>query len=52
VIRQDLLEWLETNNYESLADLQGIASQFNSKNPGLFERAEYVKAIRTYKPIG
>ncbi len=49
-IEQDLIEWLEVNEYESISQLQGSMSQMNCPDPGVFERVQYLKAVQTYHP--
>lgn len=49
-IEQNLIEWLETKEYDSIAQLQGSMSQKNCPNPSVFERVQYLKALQTYQP--
>jgi dihydroorotate dehydrogenase (fumarate) len=44
-LEKNLRAWLDQNDYSSVADLQGIISQFRSKDPGAFERSAYIRAI-------
>jgi dihydroorotate dehydrogenase (fumarate) len=46
-----LRDWLDENDYISLAELQGIVSQFNSRDPSAFERVEYLRAITSFKAV-
>jgi len=48
-IEREVCEWMEQHEYESVAQLQGSLSQINCPDPGAFERAQYMKAISTYK---
>ena len=48
-IERELCEWMEQHEYESVAQLQGSLSQINCPNPAAFERAQYMKAISTYR---
>ncbi len=48
-IDRDLRVWLDQNDYESVASLQGILRQFHSKDPSTFERAQYVRAVLEQK---
>jgi dihydroorotate dehydrogenase (fumarate) len=48
---QKLRDWLDENDYTSLAELQGIVSQFNSRDPSAFERVEYLRAITSFKAV-
>jgi dihydroorotate dehydrogenase (fumarate) len=49
-IEQEMLHWMEVNEYESIEQMQGSMSQINCPNPTAFERAQYVKAVQTYQP--
>ena len=40
--------WLEENEYESIEQLKGSMSRGNCPDPGLLERANYMKALTTY----
>lgn len=42
-------EWLEAHEYESLAQMKGSLSQRACPEPAAFERANYMKALTTYK---
>jgi dihydroorotate dehydrogenase (fumarate) len=50
VIEKDMRTWLEDHEYESLQQLQGSMSQKNCPDPAAFERAQYMRAIASYKP--
>jgi dihydroorotate dehydrogenase (fumarate) len=47
LIEQELAEWLEKNEYESVEQLKGSLSQIKSPSPEAFERAQYVRGIAT-----
>lgn len=49
MVEQDLKDWLQENDYESIAELQGSMSQINCPDPSAFERAQYLKSIQTYQ---
>lgn len=49
-VESELHAWLEEHEYESVRQLQGSMSQLNCPNPGAFERAQYMKAISSYRP--
>jgi len=51
VIERRLREWMEEHEYESVQQLQGSMSQKNSPDPSAFERAQYMKALQSYKPV-
>ena len=48
-IERELCEWMEQHEYESVAQLQGSLSQINCPDPAAYERAQYMKAISSYK---
>ncbi len=50
VIEQEMREWMEQHEYESVQQLQGSMSQQNCPNPSAFERAQYMRSLQTYKP--
>ncbi len=45
----DLTTWLSEGGYESVRQMQGSMSQASAANPAAFERANYMKALRTYR---
>jgi len=48
VLINDLRTWLEDNDYESIEQMQGSMSQKNIGDPASFERANYMKVLRSY----
>lgn len=48
-IEQDMCNWMETHEYESVQQLQGSMSQRHCPNPTAFERAQYMRSLQTYK---
>ncbi|MFQ5754155.1 MAG: dihydroorotate dehydrogenase-like protein [bacterium] len=50
VIEQGLRQWMEENEYESVQQMQGSMSQINCADPSTFERAQYMKALKSYRP--
>lgn len=49
-IHNELLEWLETHEYQSINQLKGSVSQQHSIDPSLYERANYVQVLDSYTP--
>ncbi len=49
VIEQQLREWMKEHEYESIKLMQGSMSQQHCPNPSAFERAQYMRAIQTFK---
>jgi dihydroorotate dehydrogenase (fumarate) len=48
-ILEDLTRWMETHEYDSIQQMQGSLSHKNCEDPGAFERANYVKALRQFQ---
>jgi dihydroorotate dehydrogenase (fumarate) len=48
-VENDISAWLEEHEYESVQQLQGSMSQRNCPDPTEFERAQYTRAISSYK---
>lgn len=49
-IEQEIIHWMEEHEYISVQQMQGSMSQINCPDEGAFERAQYMKAIQSYKP--
>lgn len=49
-IEQEMCQWMEEKEYESVTQLKGSMSQLHCPDPSTFERVQYMKAIQTYKP--
>src|ERR1700746_219102 len=45
-VEHDLREWLEIHEYESVTQMQGSMSQLRCPDPGAFERAQYMRAVK------
>jgi dihydroorotate dehydrogenase (fumarate) len=50
IIEQEMLAWMEANEYESVRQMQGSMSQIKCPDPTAFERAQYMRSIQTYRP--
>ncbi|MDX2100787.1 MAG: dihydroorotate dehydrogenase-like protein [Leptolyngbyaceae cyanobacterium bins.59] len=48
-IERELRNWMIENEYTSVRQLQGCMSQLNCPNPSEFERAQYMKAVQSFK---
>jgi dihydroorotate dehydrogenase (fumarate) len=51
VIEKELAQWMEEHEYESVKQMQGSMSQVNCPDPATFERAQYLRAISSYRPV-
>jgi dihydroorotate dehydrogenase (fumarate) len=47
-VRADVAEWMETHEYESIAQMQGSMSYRSVAEPAAFERANYMKVLSSY----
>jgi dihydroorotate dehydrogenase (fumarate) len=50
VIEEGLRQWMEEHEYDSVEQMRGSMSQQNCANPSEFERAQYMRALQSYKP--
>jgi len=48
-VEKEMCEWLEEHDYESVRQLQGSMSQKYCSDPAAFERAQYMRALLSYK---
>ena len=48
-VEREMREWMEEHEYESVEQLKGSMSQKNCPDPSAFERAQYMRALSTYK---
>jgi len=46
------MEWLEKHEYESVQQMKGSMSQLRCPNPSAFERAQYMKAVKSIQHVG
>jgi dihydroorotate dehydrogenase (fumarate) len=49
-VLDDLVQWMEEREYESIEQMQGSMSQQRVSEPAAFERANYMKALRSWRP--
>jgi dihydroorotate dehydrogenase (fumarate) len=47
-VRQDLVTWMEAHEYESIRQMQGSMSYRSVAEPAAFERANYMRVLRSY----
>lgn len=48
-VLEDMGNWMEEREYVSVAQLQGSMSQAACSDPGAYERANYMRALNTFK---
>ena len=51
VILDEIQSWMNTHEYESVAQMIGSMSQQHCAEPAAFERANYMKMLASYRPI-
>jgi len=44
-------EWMETNEYESVRQMKGSMSQLRCPDPAAFERAQYMRAVKSAQHV-
>ena len=49
-MEKEMRDWMEEHLYQSVEQLQGSMSQLKCPNPTAFERAQYMRAITSFKP--
>jgi dihydroorotate dehydrogenase (fumarate) len=47
-IETEMRHWLEENEYSSVSQLRGSASQGSVEDPGTFERAQYIRTLHSW----
>jgi len=45
-IEREVRSWMEEHEYESVAQMRGSMSQIRCPDPGAFERAQYMRAVK------
>ena len=45
-VERELRTWMEEHEYESVAQMRGSMSQIRCPDPGAFERAQYMRAVK------
>jgi dihydroorotate dehydrogenase (fumarate) len=48
VLEQEMREWMDQHEYDSVEQLKGSMSQNRCPDPEAFERAQYMRALTTY----
>ena len=50
-VLEDLVRWMTEKEYESVSQMKGSMSHRSVADPAAFERANYMKALNSYKPL-
>jgi dihydroorotate dehydrogenase (fumarate) len=50
-VEHGVREWIEDHGYESVRQMQGSMSQIHCPDPGAFERAQYMRAVKGLRHV-
>jgi dihydroorotate dehydrogenase (fumarate) len=50
-IEDGVLQWMEKHEYDSVQQMKGSMSQIRCANPSAFERAQYMKAVKSVQHV-
>jgi dihydroorotate dehydrogenase (fumarate) len=50
-VEAGVVEWMEKHEYESVQQMKGSMSQIRCPNPSAFERAQYMKAVKSIQHV-
>ena len=50
-IEHGLIDWMEKHEYESVQQMKGSMSQLRCADPSAFERAQYMKAVKSVQHV-
>jgi dihydroorotate dehydrogenase (fumarate) len=50
LVEAGLRKWMDEHEYESIAQMRGSLSQLNAPDPSAFERAQYIRSLKSYQP--
>jgi dihydroorotate dehydrogenase (fumarate) len=50
IVQEQMREWMEQHEYESVTQMRGSVSQIHAEDPAEFERVQYMRTLTTYKP--
>jgi dihydroorotate dehydrogenase (fumarate) len=49
-VEAGMREWMDKHEYESVEQMRGSVSQMHAEDPSAFERAQYMRALTSYRP--
>jgi dihydroorotate dehydrogenase (fumarate) len=50
-VERGILDWMEQHEYESVYQMQGSMSQLRCSDPSAFERAQYMRAVKSLQHV-
>ncbi len=48
-MEKGIVHWMEEHEYESVSQMKGSVSQINCADPSAFERAQYIRELKSFK---
>jgi dihydroorotate dehydrogenase (fumarate) len=50
-VENGIVDWMQKHEYESVQQMQGSMSQLRCPDPGAFERAQYMRAVKSLQHV-
>ena len=50
-VENGVVDWMQEHEYESVQQMQGSMSQLRCPDPGAFERAQYMRAVKSLQHV-
>ena len=50
-VKNGVVDWMQEHEYESVQQMQGSMSQLRCPDPGAFERAQYMRAVKSLQHV-
>jgi dihydroorotate dehydrogenase (fumarate) len=50
LVESEMVKWMEEHEYESVQQMIGSVSQKNCADPSAFERAQYMRLLKSFTP--
>lgn len=50
-VENGVIDWMQEHEYESVQQMQGSMSQLRCPDPGAFERAQYMRAVKSLQHV-
>jgi dihydroorotate dehydrogenase (fumarate) len=49
-VRNEMIQWMQDNSYDSVRQLRGSMALDRCPDPGAFERANYMRTLQSWHP--
>jgi dihydroorotate dehydrogenase (fumarate) len=50
-VEKAVVQWMQSHDYESVQQMQGSMSQLRCPDPEAFERAQYMRAVKSLQHV-